>query len=81
MKIMVLNLNRNTDEPRLEKLFAKYGTVSSCVIVTDKVTGKSKGFGFVEMEDEIAANSAVKALHGSLLSGNKIRVKISASDE
>jgi RNA recognition motif-containing protein len=77
MKIIILNLNKNTEESKVEKLFAKYGAVKSCKLVTDKETGKSKGFGFVEMDDEIAANRAITALHGSMVSGSKVRVKIS----
>lgn len=74
---MALNLSRNTDESKLEKLFVKYGKVDSCTLVLDKQTGKSKGFGFVDMPDEEEANAAIKALHGSQVSGNKLRVKIS----
>ncbi len=81
MKIMVLNLSRNTEESKLEKLFVKYGKVDSCALVLDKNTGKSKGFGFVEMPDETEANAAIAALHGTQVSGNKIRVKISEKNE
>ena len=81
MKIIVLNLNRNTDESKLEKLFVRYGKVDSCTLVLDKNTKKSKGFGFVEMPNEEEANKAIKELHGSQVSGNKIRVKISEDKE
>lgn len=78
---MVLNLNRNFEQKRLEKLFVKYGKVDSCSIVMDKTTGKSKGFGFVQMPDESEANAAITALHGTQVSGNKIRVKISENQD
>ncbi|MDA0782652.1 MAG: hypothetical protein PQ612_08820 [Rickettsiales bacterium] len=77
MKIIVLNLNRNLEQKKLEKLFVKYGKVDSCNIVTDKETGRSKGFGFVQMPDESEATAAITALHGTQVSGSKIRVKIS----
>lgn len=77
MNISILNLHRKIDKDELEKLFINYGVVDSCEVVLDKTTGKSKGFGFVVMNDEIQASIAVKELHGKVISNQKIRVKIS----
>lgn len=75
MNIAILNLHRNIDKDELEKLFAAFGKVESCEIVLDKNTGKSKGFGFVVMNDENEANKAVYKLHGTTIINQKIRVK------
>ncbi len=56
-------------------LFENYGTVQSCVLVVDKETGSSKGFGFIEMPKPGDAKVAAKTLNGKLVDGNKIRVK------
>lgn len=77
MNIIILNLSRKIREEALTKLFKEHGAVESCNIVMDKVTNKSKGFGFVEMPNEDEANAAIKALNGSEVDGSKIRVKIS----
>jgi RNA recognition motif-containing protein len=63
-KIYVGNLNFNTTEEQLNTLFAQYGTIISASIVTDRYTGRSRGFGFVEMEDSEAADAAISALDG-----------------
>ncbi len=75
MNIKILNLHRNIKTEDLQKLFAKHGKVKSCEIVIDKETGKSKGFGFIEMNDEGEANLAISKLHGKFLLNQKIRVK------
>lgn len=77
MKIIILNLNRETKVEQLEALFKKYGTVESCNLVMDDETGDSKGFGFVEMSDEAEANAAIAGLHGTKVDNKKIRVKVS----
>lgn len=79
MKIIALNLPRDLTKEELEDLFKPYGAVESATLVLDKVTGRSKGFGFVEIRDELEAQAAISALHGSNLHSNKIRVKV-ASD-
>ena len=73
-KIYVGNLNFATSEEELNNLFAQYGTVASASIVLDRYTGRSRGFGFVEMEDENAADAAVSALNGYELDGRALRV-------
>jgi len=75
MKLLVRNLNRATSENELKALFEVFGTVQSCTIVMDKETGKSKGFGFIEMPRPGDAKAAMKNLNGSEVGENKIRVK------
>ncbi len=75
MKLLVRNLTRNTTEAELRALFEAYGTVQSCILVLDKDTGISKGFGFVEMPKPGEAKSATKNLNGSDVAGSQIRVK------
>ena len=65
MNIYVGNLNYKVNENDLEEVFAEYGEVSSAKIITDKFTGKSKGFGFVTMENQEEANTAIKELNGA----------------
>ena len=80
MKLLVRNLPRSATEAQLHDLFAGYGKVQYCVVVTDKASGESKGFGFVEMPRPGDAKAAVKNLNGRELDGNKIRVKRTAPD-
>ena len=75
MKLLVRNLARTTTEEAVTELFEEYGTVQWCKLVTDKNTGGSKGFGFVEMPKPGEAKAAVKNLNARNLDGNKIRVK------
>lgn len=75
MKIMVRNLSRNTTEAELLTLFKEYGDVQYCTLVMDKVTGKSKGFGFVEMPRAGEAKAAIKELNYREIDGFKVRVK------
>lgn len=73
-KIYVGNLPFNTTSESLSEVFAQYGTVDSSKIITDRETGRSKGFGFVEMSDASAADSAIEKLHGSDLGGRALTV-------
>ena len=75
MKLLVRNLAKATTEEKLQTLFTQYGAVQSCNLVLDKETGKSKGFGFVEMPKVGEAKAAIKQLNGYKLAGNIIRVK------
>ncbi len=75
-KIYVGNLNYASTEDQLEKLFSQYGTVLSVNIVTDRYTDQSKGFGFIEMEDEEAADAAISALNNTELDGRNLRVNV-----
>ena len=74
MKIYVGNLDYKVNESDLESLFSEYGTVSSVRIISDKYNGRSKGFGFVEMENNDEANKAVSGLNGSSLKSRDITV-------
>ena len=73
-KLHVGNLSYNTTEDQLQSLFAQAGTVVSTTVITDRETGRSKGFGFVEMGDESAAAAAVAQLNGAQLDGRAITV-------
>ncbi len=72
-KLYVGNFSWDLSEKQLEKLFAEHGTVQSCVVVNDRDTGRSRGFGFVEMDDAGAA-AAIKALDGVEHMGRPLRV-------
>jgi RNA recognition motif-containing protein len=74
MKIYAGNLADNTTDADLNGAFAAHGKVERTRIVTDKDSGKPKGFGFVEMLDETEANAAIGALNGTQLLGNEIKV-------
>ena len=75
MKLLIRNLSRTTTEPELQEVFEGYGVVQSCTLVTDKETGQSKGFGFIEMPKVGEAKAAMKNLNGTDVAGSKIRVK------
>lgn len=75
MKLIALNLPRDFDENALAALFKSHGNIKGCSIVMDEKTGKSKGFGFVEMALAHEGEAAIKALHGSKVGKEKIRVK------
>jgi RNA recognition motif-containing protein len=68
-------LSRETPEAELLALFEEYGDVQYCKLVMDKATGKSKGFGFVEMPRPGEARAAIKGLNYRELDGSRIRVK------
>lgn len=76
MKLLVRNLARTTTEQEIHELFAAHGNVSACTLVLDKETGKSKGFGFVEMPNSKEAKMAKARLHETRVGTNRIRVKI-----
>ena len=75
MKILVRNLDRNVTDAEILDLFKTYGKVESCVVVKDEATGKSKGFGFVEMPNPREAVKAIKGLNTLRVRGMGIRVK------
>lgn len=74
MNIFVGSLPWATEEDELRGSFESYGEVSSVRIITDKFTGRSKGFGFVEMPDDAAAQKAIEELDGSSFGGRNIVV-------
>jgi RNA recognition motif-containing protein len=72
--IYVGNLNYDTTEDSLRAAFAAYGEVTSVNVITDRYTGRPRGFAFVEMEDDQAATEAIAALNGQTLDGRQLRV-------
>ena len=76
MNIFVGGLPFKVDEKELREIFEKYGELTSVKLIVDKQSGRSKGFGFVEMDDE-AGQQAIEALDGTELYGRKIGVRIS----
>ena len=74
MKIFVGSLPFSLEETELKEFFEEYGEVTSAVIISDKFTGRSKGFGFVEMPDDEAAQKAINELNGASVSGRTIVV-------
>ncbi len=74
MNIYVGNLSWSMTDDDLSNLFSQYGTVSSAKILKEKNTGRSKGFGFVEMEDDEAAKTAIATLNESEVQGRKLIV-------
>lgn len=74
MNIYVSNLSFNVTDDDLEGFFAEYGEVSSARVITDKFTGKSRGFGFVEMANDEAARKAIAELDGGKVEGREIKV-------
>ena len=79
-KIYVGNLSFETTDTSLRNLFSTYGNVSSATILTDRETGRSRGFGFVEMEDDAAATAAIQALNGHNLDGRSLNVNEAPSE-
>ncbi|MFO7938278.1 MAG: RNA-binding protein [Bacteroidales bacterium] len=74
MNIYVGNLDYNVNENDLNGIFEEYGAVSSAKIITDKFSGRSKGFGFVIMDNDEEANSAIKELNGATYENRKMVV-------
>ncbi len=75
MKIFVANLNFNLQEETLKEIFEAHGQVDSARIITDRNTGRSKGFGFVEMPNDDDASSAIEALNNTEVEGRNLVVK------
>ena len=74
MNIYIGNLDYAVNEQQLQELFQQYGEVTSAKIITDKFTGRSKGFGFVEMSNDGDATSAIEALNGTAMKNRNISV-------
>src|SRR5881398_2874743 len=73
-KLYVGNLSYNTSSSDLEQLFAQHGTVQSAEVISDRDTGRSKGFGFVQMGSDDEAQAAISALNGQEHSGRSLTV-------
>jgi len=74
MNIYVSNLSFTVQDEDLKELFASYGEVTSARIINDKETGRSRGFGFVEMSDDAAAKKAMDGLNETPIDGRNIKV-------
>lgn len=76
MNIFIAGLSYNISDSDLGEMFTEYGEVTSAKIITDKDSGRSKGYGFVEMEDEAAGNKAIEELNGTEIDGRAISVSV-----
>ncbi|NOZ74388.1 MAG: RNA-binding protein [FCB group bacterium] len=74
MNIYVGNISFSMSEEDLQQLFEEYGEVTSAKIIKDRFTGRSRGFGFVEMADNSAGNAAIEALNEKDYQGRPLRV-------
>ena len=74
MKIYVGNLSFRTTQQELEDLFTNYGNVQEAAVVTDRETGRSRGFGFVTMPEDGEASAAIEALNGTEVEGRTLTV-------
>ncbi|HPD33841.1 MAG TPA: RNA-binding protein [Candidatus Kapabacteria bacterium] len=74
MKIYVGNLSYNVKDDDLLEIFKEYGEISSAKVITDKFTGRSRGFGFVEMPNNAEAQNAIKELNDAELDNRNIKV-------
>ena len=74
MNIYVSNLSFNVQDEDLRQFFTPFGEVTSAKVINDRETGRSRGFGFVEMSDDTAAQNAINDLNGGTVDGRAIRV-------
>ncbi len=74
INIYVGNLPYQTDDRELEDLFAPFGDIASARVIMDRETGRSKGFGFVEMPDRAQGEAAIEALNGNEMDGRALRI-------
>lgn len=80
-KLYVGNLNYATNDQTLQSLFSEAGTVTSCQVMTDRYTGESRGFAFVEMATEADAQNAIATLDGRTVDGRALKVNESRPRE
>jgi RNA recognition motif-containing protein len=76
MNMYVSNLSFNTNDETLKQLFEKFGAVSSAKVITDRETGRSRGFGFVEMANDTEANAAMSGLNNTEVEGRTMSVSV-----
>ncbi len=81
MNIYVSNLSFAVQDEDLKGYFADYGEVTSAKVIMDKFTSRSKGFGFVEMTDDAAAQKAITELDGAMVDGRSIKVNVARPKE
>ncbi len=74
MKVYVGNLPFGVGQKELEDLFAPFGEVSEAVVISDKYSGRSKGFGFVTFADEASAKKAIEEMNGKEVQGRELKV-------
>lgn len=74
MNIYIGNLEYGVSEDKLKEVFSEFGEVSSVKLITDKYSGQSKGFGFIDMPDNGEADTAITTLNGKALNGRPIKV-------
>jgi len=74
MQIYVGNMSYGTTESGIEELFGQFGEVSSVKLITDRETGRAKGFGFVTMNDDASAKNAIEELNGKEFEGRTLRI-------
>ena len=80
-KLFVGGLPYSVDNQKLNEIFSAFGQVVSATVITDKFTGQSKGFGFVEMADDANAQEAIRKLDGSDLEGRRLGVSVARPRE
>lgn len=76
MNIYISNLDYSTRSESLQELFAEYGEVTSANVIMDRETGRSRGFGFVEMPDDTEGQNAIENLNGVEFEGKQINVNV-----
>src|SRR5271154_7350790 len=81
MNIYVSNLSFHTTDEDLQSMFSEFGEVSSAKVITDRETGRSRGFGFVEMPDEAAAKQAMQGMEGKEIEGRMLSVSVAKEKE
>ncbi len=79
-KVYAGNLSFNTTQDGLEQAFAEFGQITHIKLITDRETGRSKGFGFISFADQASVSAAVNGLNGQELDGRQIRVSEAKSD-
>jgi cold-inducible RNA-binding protein len=80
-KLFVGSLSWETNDEALRRAFSTHGEVSEAVVISDRDTGRSRGFGFVTFDDDASADKAVAALNGTDLDGRTIRVDVAQAKE
>jgi RNA recognition motif-containing protein len=80
-KLFVGSLSWDTNDDGLHAAFSPYGEISEAIVISDRYTGRSRGFGFVTFNDDEAADKAIEALNGTELDGRTIRVDVAQAKE
>jgi RNA recognition motif-containing protein len=80
-KLFVGSLSWDTTDDGLQAAFSPYGEISEAIVISDRYTGRSRGFGFVTFNDDEAADKAIEALNGTELDGRTIRVDVAQAKE